>query len=237
MQAIDRILAILDIVAADGPVAPTEIAAKMDLPFSTVARLVRELAAAGMLDRENGGARDYVLGWKIFDLAATGRGDRTLSVVAVPAMTRLRDVTDETVSLHVLRGDQRMCVAEVQSTRELRRVMPAGTVQGLVGTTGGEVLMAALDEAAVEGIGERLGLSPAERRRLHDEVAAVGKTGHSLRFNEKLGVSALSVPVRRTGTVLAALTISGPATRFTLDRAATYVGAAHEAAEAIARAV
>jgi DNA-binding IclR family transcriptional regulator len=237
VQAIDRILAILDIVAEHGPVAPTEIAARMDLPFSTVARLVRELASAGLLDREAGGARDYVLGWKLFDLASTGRGDRDLAVVAVPAMTRLRDATDETVSLHVLRGDQRMCVAEVQSTRELRRVMPAGTVQGLVGTTGGEVLLGGLSPEDLAAAAERLAPSARRRTELRRAVDAVREAGFALVHNTDLGVTALSVPVRRAGSVVAALTVSGPATRFTTAQARAHVDAASEAAATISRAL
>jgi DNA-binding IclR family transcriptional regulator len=237
VQAIDRILAILDIVAEDGPVAPTEIAARMELPFSTVARLVREMAAAGLLDREAGGARDYVLGWKLFDLTASHRGGRDLATLAVPAMTRLRDATGETVSLHVLRGDQRLCVAEVQSTRELRRVMPAGTVQGLVGTTGGEVLLGGLSEAELEAAAERLAPTAKARTELRKRVASVERAGQSVLHNRALGVSAVSVPVRRAGETLAALTVSGPASRFTLKVAAGCVDAATEAAETIGRAV
>jgi DNA-binding IclR family transcriptional regulator len=237
VQAIDRILAILDIVASDGPAAPTEIAAKMDLPFSTVARLVRELAEVGLLDREANEARDYILGWKIFELATSGRSARDLSVVAVPAMTRLRDATGETVSLHVLRGDHRLCVAEVQSTRELRRVMPAGTVQGLIGTTGGEVLLAGLDDSMLGAAADRLDLSAQARSALMKQLAVVRKEGRSVAYNKKLGVTALSVPITRAGSVLAALTVSGPSMRFTLKHAASGFDAAVECAEAIARAV
>jgi IclR family KDG regulon transcriptional repressor len=237
VQAIDRILAILDIVAADGPVAPSEIAPQMDLPFSSVARLVRELAAAGLLDREAGGARGYVLGWKVFDLASTGRAERDLAVVATPAMTELRDATGETVSLHVLRGDQRMCVAEVQSTRELRRVMPAGTVQGLVGTTGGEVLLGALSPDDLEAFAERTGLGREQRRGLEATITAVRDQGFSVTHNEQLGVSAVSVPVRRSGAVVAALTVSGPASRFSVDQARSYAALAASLADVVARAV
>ena len=235
MQAIDRILAILDIVAAEGAVSPTDIAGQMDLPFSTVARLVREMSSAGLLDREAGGARDYVLGWKIFDLATTGRGGQDLAVVAIPAMTRLRDVTGETVSLHILRGHQRVCIAEVQSKRELRRVIPPGTIQRLVGTSGGEVLLAGADDAMRDNLLAPLDLSGPERAAVIKRINVVAADGYSVLRNKDLGVSALSVPVRRGDGVLAALTASGPGTRFWTTQARECVDEAIACAERITR--
>src|SRR6201986_3868710 len=101
MQAIDRVLQILDIAAKAGPQGPAEMASQMDLPYSTVARLVREMAAAGLLDRDPPSS-GYVLGWKLFQLPSAGRPGRSLAAVAGPAMTRLRNQTEETVSLHAL---------------------------------------------------------------------------------------------------------------------------------------
>jgi DNA-binding IclR family transcriptional regulator len=235
MQAIDRVLQILEIAAKSGPQGPAEIAGQMDLPYSTVARLVREMAAAGLLDREPGSGGGYVLGWKLFQLTSVGRPVRNLAVVAVPAMTRLRDQTQETVSLHAPRGDQRVCVAEVQSTRELRRVMPAGTVQGLAGTTGGEILLAGWAEPELEKYSARPGLDDAARAAFLARVARVRESGFSLARNASLGVTAISVPVRDADGVIAALTVSGPLTRFTEELAEAYLGPAQEAAAEIGR--
>lgn len=234
MQAIDRVLQILTIAAESGPQGPAEIAGQMDLPYSTVARLVREMAAAGLLDREPGSG-GYVLGWKLFQLTSAARPVRDLAMVAVPAMTRLRDRTQETVSLHAPRGDQRICVAEVQSARELRRVMPAGTVQGLIGTTGGEVLLAGWAEPELEKYTARLGLDDAARGEFLARVARVRASGFSLARNDGLGVTAISVPVRDARGVIAALTVSGPLTRFTKKIAEDHLGPVQEAAAEIGR--
>jgi DNA-binding IclR family transcriptional regulator len=235
MQAIDRVLQILDIAAKAGPQGPAEMASQMDLPYSTVARLVREMASAGLLDREpaSGG---YVLGWKLFQLAAAGRPGRGLAAAAVPAMTRLRDQTQETVTLHAPQGDLRICIAEVESVRELRRVMPVGTVQGLIGTTGGEILLAGRTERELEQYAGRAGLDDAARAGFLRRIAGVRERGYSLTRNTDLGVSAISVPVRGAdGSVLAALTVSGPMTRFTEELAESFADPAAEAAQEIGR--
>ncbi|MBB4134917.1 IclR family transcriptional regulator [Gordonia humi] len=218
MQALKRLLAILDIVAATGAASPAEIAAQMDLPFSTVARLTRQLAEEGLLVRGGESSR-YEIGWRIFDLAAAGQGSFDLGAAAVPVMTGLRDRCAETVSLHVRSGDQRVCVAAVQSEAELRRVVDPGSVQGLVDTTGGEVLLAGeVDGEASAAVG-RLDLSPDDVDALAVRLASIRARGYSVGVNEKLGITAISVPVEHAGRTAAVLSVSGPMFRFSSNAA------------------
>jgi DNA-binding IclR family transcriptional regulator len=234
VQALTRLLAILDIVAAKGPASAAEIAQCMDLPFSTVARLTRQLAAEGLLNREDGNGR-YVIGWRIFDLASSAQGPADLGVVAIGPMTRLRNQTGETVSLHVRRGDQRVCICSVQSEAELRRVVEPGSVQALVGTTGGEVLLAGGSDDGVDALVHELGLSRAEVKRLRERIDGIREDGYAVATNERLGVAAVSVPVSRSGRVLGALSVSGPLSRFTVDEGVRFAPDVLATAEEIAK--
>ena len=141
------------------------------------------------------------------------------------------------MSLHILRGHQRVCIAEVQSKRELRRVIPPGTIQRLVGTSGGEVLLAGADDAMRDNLLAPLDLSGPERAAVIKRINVVAADGYSVLRNKDLGVSALSVPVRRGDGVLAALTASGPGTRFGTTQARECVDEAIACAGASPHAV
>ncbi|MCU1480502.1 MAG: transcriptional regulator, IclR family [Subtercola sp.] len=234
MQALQRLTAILDIVAAHGPIAPAEIGLRMDVPFSTVARLTRQLFDEGMVSRVPDSGK-YVIGWRIFDLASAGQGSVDLATLAVPVMTRLRTLTGETVSLHVLRGDQRLCIAEVQSTQELRRVVAPGTIQGLAGTTGGEVLLSGMTDAEIADYAQRTGIRGEERTKLVERIAEIRAIGFAVITRTDMGIVALSVPVARAGRVRATLSVSGPLSRFSGSVAAGFADAAKLAADDIAR--
>ena len=121
----------------------------MDLPLSTVARLMRQLSDAGLLYRSEPDSR-YALGYRVFALAAAGVSRIDLAEVALPVMRQLRDASGETTSLHVVRGTQRVCIAEMQSHAQVRRVVPPGSTNQLAGTATGDVLL--------------VGASPAEFR-------------------------------------------------------------------------
>lgn len=234
MQALQRLTAILDIVAAHGPIAPAEIGLRMDVPFSTVARLTRQLSDEGMVSRLADSGK-YVIGWRIFDLAAAGQGSVDLATLATPVMTRLRNSVGETVSLHVLRGDQRLCIAEVQSTHDLRRVVAPGTMQALAGTTGGEVLLSGMTDTEVAEYAKRTAIRNDERVALAERLDTIRSQGFAVITRNDMGIAALSVPVMRAGRVRATLSVSGPLSRFSIGDAAGFAKEARAAADEIAR--
>lgn len=214
MQALDRLIAILEAVAArTHPAAPAEIAQEMKLPLSTVARLMRQLADAGLLYRSPEEGR-YSLGSRVFALAGNGLANIGLAESALPAMRELRDACGETVSLHVLRGAQRICIAEVQSQHPVRRVVPPGMAQGIPGTATGEALLAGARESEVEAALAGAELDAGARRQLDARLASVREQGFSVRDDFVENLTGISVPIRQGGRTIAALTVSGPSSRF-----------------------
>jgi DNA-binding IclR family transcriptional regulator len=66
-------------------------------------------------------------------------------------------------------------------------------------------------------------------------VASAREGGFSVARNVSLGVTAISVPVRDANGVIAALTVSGPLTRFTEELAVQSLESAREAAAELGR--
>ena len=230
MQALHRLITILELVAANrAPSGAAEVAVKMGLPLSTVARLMRQLADEGLLHRSSRDGR-FTLGPRLYALARAATSQLDIAELARPIMEELRDVTGETTSLHVLRGTQRVCIAEVQSHHELRRVVPAGLPQPLEGTATGEVLLAGSPAPERQAAIDASGLSARERAALEERLERTRAEGYALADDWVDGLTGISVAVRDSEVTVAALSVSGPSSRFNREVAMGHLAATREAA-------
>ncbi len=140
-------------------------------------------------------------------LLRTGWG---LPEVARPALEALRDATGESAQLYVRDGDRRVCVEALESPHGLRTIVPLGAALPLDVGSAGRILRGD-PESLKRGWAE----SVAER---------------------EAGVASVSAPVRgHDGTVIAAVSVSGPIERTTRQPGKKYAAAVVEAAARIAR--
>jgi DNA-binding IclR family transcriptional regulator len=216
MRALERVIGILEAVAdSDDSATASLVAERMDLSLSTTARLMREMAEEAMLERNGNG---YSLGTRLLSIVQSAGGSEGLSGLALPVMQRLCEETGETVSLHVRRFDQRVCTAVAESSHPIRRVVPVGFVQPLhLGATG-DVLMAGLTEDELTRYLSTLGLTAAKEKSMRNAIATTRKVGYSIaeeRWTE--GLSGIAAAVMAHGRVVAALSVSGPASRWNTD--------------------
>ena len=110
-----------------------------------------------------------------------------LPAIARPALAALRDATGESVQLYVRRGDQRLCVEALESPHGLRTIVPVGALLPLDAGSAGKVLR---------------------------EDAAALKRGWAESVEERQrGVASVSAPVYDDGSVVAAVSVSGPVER------------------------
>lgn len=214
MRTLDRIIAILDSVAAsDGPVAPAAVARLVNLPLPTVSRLMRELAQRRYLQGKHP-ANTYALGMRLLELSYAARPTNLFNSL-VPEMERLRDAADETVSLHVRSGEQRVCVCEIQSTQSVRRVVPVGLIVPVHFGATGIVLLAGAPAAFVQGYIRKLGLDTQAERALHEHIAQTRERGWMMAEDSWIaGLAGLAAPVLEGDRVVASLVVSGPTFRW-----------------------
>jgi methylmalonyl-CoA mutase cobalamin-binding domain/chain len=113
-QALDRAVQLVSIVVeADGPLGFAELQEATGLAKSTTSRLLAALERGELLERdENGG---YVAGSLFWLYAARHDPWEQLVQLARPAMERVGSDTQETVHLSVIRGEQVVQVAQVDS--------------------------------------------------------------------------------------------------------------------------
>ena len=102
VQSIERAFAVLSALA-DGPIGVTDVAERVDLPKSTVARLLASLQREGAVEQEPGGTR-YRVGSRIVTLAATVLPTRSMVVLARPELEALALAIGEAAGLAVPEG-------------------------------------------------------------------------------------------------------------------------------------
>jgi IclR family acetate operon transcriptional repressor len=220
VQAIDRVLAILDAVTRQaGGATASEVAARTDLSLSTATRLLHQLAERQVVARADGDRR-YILGPRLFGLARRGSAQVDLTALARPVLQRVNEATGETASLHVRRGDARVCVAMVASPHAVARHVPVGTALPLHRNATGEVLLAgAPHQDRARYVGE-LRLPPRDEEELAARLERIAADGWALVVDDWVpGVTGLSAAVRDGAATVAALSVSGPAERFDPDAA------------------
>ncbi|HSO64837.1 MAG TPA: helix-turn-helix domain-containing protein, partial [Ornithinibacter sp.] len=102
-----RAAAIVEAFDERDPVLPlAELARRTDLPKSSVHRIVAELVALRVLERQETGpsAEGYRLGMWLFERGELVPAHRSLSETALPVMEDLREATRQRIHLAVLEG-------------------------------------------------------------------------------------------------------------------------------------
>jgi DNA-binding IclR family transcriptional regulator len=221
IQSIERAFSILEAVAAqsDG-VGVTEIANRVDLPKSTVSRMLATLDSLAVVERlpDGEGVR---LGPKILALALQVPYSRHLAALARPYLLELAEATGEAVGLCLPDGDQVFYIDQVQSRHHLQVRDWTGSRFPLHVVSSGKVLLAAWEEAALARYLERplAQYTPktiADPAKLRQQLVEVRREGCCWAIEEfEEGLNGVSGPVYdQTGQVVAALNIYGPAFRF-----------------------
>ncbi|MEP6883228.1 MAG: IclR family transcriptional regulator [Gammaproteobacteria bacterium] len=118
-----------------------DIAARVDLPRSTVQRIVAALVEERLLMSASSKAR-VKLGPTLVQLGAAA--DVGTEKIARPVMLELSRVADETVDLSVLRSDTAVFVEQIQGTQRLVAVSGVGKAFPLHCTANGKALLALL---------------------------------------------------------------------------------------------
>ncbi|MFV0632715.1 IclR family transcriptional regulator [Demequina sp.] len=218
---IDKTAAILAALEK-GPATLAELVTTTHLARPTVHRLALALEHHHLVGRDSNGA--FVLGSRFSALAATVGEDRLVSA-ALPVLTTLRDRTGESSQLYRPHGDQRICIAAVDRPVGLRDSIPVGTTMTMAAGSAAKVLLAWEEP-------QRMHRALVNANFTAGDLASVRERGYAQSAGEREpGVSSVSAPVWGTaGTVIAAVSISGPMERLTQTPAAAHAQAVTDAA-------
>ncbi|HEY0444169.1 MAG TPA: IclR family transcriptional regulator [Candidatus Limnocylindrales bacterium] len=231
VQSIERAFAVLGALA-DGPVGVTEVADRVDLPKSTVARLLGSLVTEGAVEQVPGDTR-YRLGRRMAALAASADAGRSVIAVARPHLEALATTLGESAGLSVPDGFLVHYVDQVDTAHQVQIRDWTGTRVPMHAVSSGLVILASLPETDIEAFLAR----PLERftKRtmtdgvaLRERLAKVRSDGFAwVREEFAEGLSSVAAPiVGNAGTAAAAAVhVHGPSYRFPGNGRESEVGA------------
>lgn len=202
---------------AGEPVRLSALAAELELPKSSAHRLLAELVECGIARRSEDGR--YALGARLLYWGAAAGDSFDLRVHAEPAMRKLRDAEDESVHLYIREDIHRVCIAAVESRRELRPFVALGRQLPLGQGSGGRILLACAPGPVAARVREQ---AAALGHPLPDdaELARIREERWALSHGEREdGVAAVAVGIEGRGRrIVGALTVSGSSARLTRER-------------------
>lgn len=231
VRAVERALDILLCFTDASDLSLTEISQRVGLHKSTAHRLIASLEGKGFLVRDTDSDK-YRLGLRVWELAAGMSDTDEPAVVLLPEMERLRDLLGETVSLYVRDGLERVRVQAVQSKQVIRRVAQVGARLPLYVGASSKVLVA-FAEPDDQLFQPEAWPQELDMQRFQDQLEETRKLGFATSVEEReAGAAAIAAPVfNRSHKLVAALAVSGPANRLTLEQMLADAPAIVEAAK------
>lgn len=142
MQTVVTAFRVLDELAKRQPIGVSEIAREMDMPKSTMYRILKSLQQAGWARPSNGSQAQWVLTARPVILAQFVAGDLGIREVARPAMERLQAATQEAVHLAIPDGDEIVVIDRLDCLQPVRIYWPTGQHGSTYATANGKAILA-----------------------------------------------------------------------------------------------
>ncbi|QDQ97634.1 IclR family transcriptional regulator [Tomitella fengzijianii] len=220
VQSVDRALRLLEEMADAGGIATlSDLADRTGLPMPTIHRLMATLRDAGYVRQEP--SRRYALGAKLVGLGDSA--GRLLGSWVRPTLAALVDEAGETANMAMLDGDRVVYLAQVPSKHSMRMFTEVGRRVDVHCTAVGKALVAGLPDEAVRGILRRSAMTKYTPNTLttEDEFFAqlrqIRELGYAFdEAEQEMGVRCVAAATDSSAPV--ALSVSGPASRFSKER-------------------
>ena len=192
------------------------LARELGVAKSTVHRVASTLVAEGLLEQDHE-TELYRLGLVLFSLGALVRQRLSVTVIAKPLLTELRDEFRENVELAVRKGDQVTYVYDFESPRAVRLRSRLGYSQPLLSSGIGLVIAAhqpGAEQLRLWAANPNTHIAANEQDYL-DALAAIKQRGYAVDQDDAdTGILCVAVPIfNANGTVSSAIGVSLPKQR------------------------
>jgi DNA-binding IclR family transcriptional regulator len=219
-----RVIRVLRSIAeASGPVTIKDLSSKLDLPASTVHRLLHLLAVEGIIEKDDA-TRAYQSGAELIRLSSLLVANRTVNEIARPFMQAVVDGCSEACMLvaYLPATLQVSVLAAINSSHPLRYDMQLYDAHTLLWGATGRSVLAFLSEKEQAAVYETGLAAPGSGRKLpsfkvlQQELRAVRDRGYALSYGEKIvGAVGMGSPIyKMDNRVIGSLCITLPQVRF-----------------------
>ena len=226
IKSIEKALDLLELLSDNKKeIGITEINKELHMGLSTIHRMLTTLKYRGYIV-QNQQTSKYMLGTKLFILGCKVQNTTNLIKVVTPFLQRLSQNTSETINFAILEGREAIYLFKIESKETLKAGVEVGTKVAAHCTSLGKVLLAFLPEQEFMMLysnnNEKLltftpnSISSVEE--LKKCLKKIKKQGYAIdEEGFKIGVNCLGVPIiNNEGKAIAAISISGPVSRFSL---------------------
>ncbi|MGH2560287.1 MAG: IclR family transcriptional regulator [Thermomicrobiales bacterium] len=244
LSTLDKGLRILEAVAtADAPrgLTLTELGRLLGMHRTTLLRFLVTLRARGYLDRDPATDR-YRLGVQVLTLAATWLNDLDIRQVAKPLLQNLCDRSQELVHLTILDRSEVVTIERIEGSQPISLQTEIGNRRPAYCTASGKAILAHLAPDALDRIvaPDMVAVTPrtiTSRELLRQDLADIRERGYAIDDEEHFeGVRCVAAPVfNYDRSVVASISIAGPAQRVPPERIALLGEEVRTVAEAISR--
>jgi DNA-binding IclR family transcriptional regulator len=219
-NAIQKVCAILRVLAQRSPLRLTEIAGAALLNKATTLRILASLIEEGFVSRV-AGAKTYELGQEARVMAISARRAIDVGELAQPSLLRLSEKSADTALLSVRSGVDALYLARTVGSHPLQpNYLQIGSRRPLGVGAGSLALLTWLPDAEIDAIIEsvipRLAKAPRITEKfLRERISMARRHGHTVLIDAAYpGMGGVGVPVRDdAGQVVAALSIGASSDR------------------------
>ena len=206
---------------------PQSLAKTLDVDRTTAYRILNTLAAHGFVLRDALDDQYVVNARKIFSFAHAISGKLHFPTLAAPYLQQLRQKTGEAASLAVLQDTQVVYVNHLPSEEAITVAPMLGVRRPVYVSAVGKAIWSQLPESESQQLFDQIAPEPLTGKTLTDleairaELALTRERGYAIDDEETFdGVRCVAAPVRdHRDEIIAAMGISGPSTRLSLERA------------------
>ena len=225
VPALRKGLAVLELLASDGPLTLAEIQRRGALNKTMTFRLIRVLRETGYVRRDMESHR-YSLALKLLDLGGAVASRLDIVRAGQSLLNQLRGEFGETINLGVMDDGRVVYVAMAESSRPgLRMASRVGGSDCLHSTSIGKAILAFLPEPDRESTLANLTWTAVTPKTitnlddLRDELARTRLRGYATDDEEnETGARCVGVPILDgAGLPLAGISVSGPTARMNDD--------------------
>lgn len=226
IQSAERIFQVMEALADNGEMGLMELAAALNLHKSTVHRLLMSLIYMGYA-KQDVTTQKYMLSYRIVNMAGKILGRMDILRVAKPYLERLSELSREAV--HLVQRDENniLYIDKIEAkVGTIRMVSHVGMVRPMYCSGVGKAIMATLPAEEVCKIWEKSNIEKKTEKTITDleemqkTLGEIRKNGYAIDDEEnEEGVRCIAASLSR-GQAQAgyAFSISGPASRMTIER-------------------
>jgi DNA-binding IclR family transcriptional regulator len=227
LHSLDRAVSVLEVLGqSDTPLSLAEICQLMGLHKSTAHRSLMVLERSALIERTQ--ENRFRLGLKLYELGNRAVEQIDLRSRVQPFFRRLATQVGETVHLSVLQKTSVVYLDKVEPNRRVCMSSKIGTSNPVYCTSMGKAMLAFQPEDTIEQIISKIRFvrythkTLGSREALLKALDRVRRRGYAIDDEEiEVGVRCIGAPIfNEHHRAIAAVSVSGPASRITVQNAA-----------------